>query len=88
MNRYGTQAMEHWKKHLSERYSQIEDPDKHFSNLGEEIEEEIESLSLEIAGDDPPNENYLAKLGRLNEARLSAESAILREKLPSPELED
>jgi len=88
MNRYGTQAMEHWKTHLSERYSQIEDPDKYFSNLGEEIEEEIENLSLDITGDDPPNENYLTKLGRLNEARLTAETTVLRQRLPSPDLED
>ncbi len=43
-------------------------------------------LALDLAGDDPPAEAYLAKVGRLNMARLQAEEIVLREQiLPLPE---
>lgn len=45
MNPYGAKARNHWKKWLPKRYSQIEDPETFFSNLGEEIEGQVEELS-------------------------------------------
>ena len=35
-------------------------------------------LSLALAGNDPPGEGYLEKIGRLNMARFNAESDLLR----------
>ena len=78
-NQYGTRAKQHWQKHLPERFRQLEDPDSFFSTLGEEIAERVQTLAEELAGDDPPGESYLDKLGRLNMARRDAESEILRE---------
>jgi hypothetical protein len=43
---------------------------------------EIITLSLALAGDDPGNEGYLEKVGRLNMARLKAEEQVMREMLP------
>jgi hypothetical protein len=79
MNQYGTRAKQHWQKFLPERFSQLEDPDSFFSALGEQIDERVQELSLAMAGDDPPGEDYLAKLGRLNMTRLNAESQALQE---------
>jgi hypothetical protein len=79
MNQYGLKAQEHWKRWLPKRYSQLGDPDSYFSNLGEEIQQRIEELSEALAGQDPPNEDFMITLGRLNMARQTAESQVLRE---------
>lgn len=79
MNQYGTTAQKHWQRWLPNRYNQIEDPDSFFSALGKEIANAISDLQLELAGDDPGGETYLEKLGRLNSARLDAESTVMRE---------
>jgi hypothetical protein len=79
MNRYGATAKKHWERWLPSRYSQLEDPTEYFSNLGEEISDRVAELSDALAGDDPPGEQYLEKLGRLNMARFNAEAQVLRE---------
>ncbi|NIL64879.1 hypothetical protein HCB39_28075 [Salinispora arenicola] len=76
--------MSHWRSHLPNRYRQIEDPDEFFTELGEQIAQQIEDLSRTLAGPDPVQETYLRKVGRLNNARLSAEGQVLREMLPDP----
>jgi hypothetical protein len=79
MNQYGRRASDHWKRWLPERYSQLPDPETFFGQLGEEITERVRALSDALAGDDPPGEAYLGKLGRLNMTRLAAEGQALRE---------
>jgi len=85
MNRYGIRAQEYWQTHLPKQYATIEDPDKHFTALGEQMAREINSLSLSLAGDDPAGEGYLQKVGRLRMARLQAEEQVMRETLPPSE---
>jgi hypothetical protein len=84
MNQYGALAERHWRQWLPNRCRTIADPHSFFSTLGEEVAQEIEDLSLQLAGDDPPGEDYLAKLGRLNMARLRAEETVLRERVLLP----
>ena len=79
MNRFGRIASDHWKKWLPKRYAALPDPEKFFSDLGEEIEEAVQEMALNLAGNDPPGEGYMQKLGRLNMARFNAESDLLRE---------
>jgi len=79
MNKYGAQAKSHWQKWLPKRYAKITDPDAFFRSLGEEIEIEVDELSRNLAGEDPPGEGFLDKLGRLNMARQQAEERVLRE---------
>jgi hypothetical protein len=86
MNHYGAMAQRHWERWLPERYATIQDPDSFFSMLGEEVARQIADLALDLAGDDPPGEDYSVKVGRLNMARLQAEEIVLREQvLLSPE---
>lgn len=80
MNKYGAQAQKHWQTYLPRRYSQLEDPGAFFTQLGEEIEEEVDAMQMAIAGTDPKGELYLQKVGRLNEARMSAESQVMQER--------
>ena len=77
MNRYGLMAQKHWARWLPSRYAQIEDPDSFFSDLGRLTAERIDSLALDLAGDDRPGEGYLGKAGRLGQARHQAEEIVL-----------
>jgi hypothetical protein len=84
MNHYGATAQRHWARWLPERFAAIQDPDSFFSTLGEEVAQQIADLALELAGDDPPGEDYLVKVGRLNMARLQAEEIVLRDQVLLP----
>ena len=77
MNRYGLMAQKHWARWLPARYAQIEDPDSFFSDLGRLTADRIDSLALDLAGDDQPGEGYLGKAGRLGQARHQAEEIVL-----------
>ncbi|MGH3219215.1 MAG: hypothetical protein ACRDPY_10985 [Streptosporangiaceae bacterium] len=81
MNHYGTMAQRHWERWLPQRYATIQDPASFFSTLGEETAQQIADLALDLAGDDPPGEEYLVKVGRLNMARLQAEEIVLPERI-------
>jgi hypothetical protein len=88
VNTYGATARRHWETALPDRCRQIQDPETYFSELGEEIASRIEQQARVIAGDDPTGELYLAKVGRLNEARMAATQQVLAEMLPDPEQVD
>ena len=79
MQKYAAIARDHWKRWLPKRFSEIENPETFFSELGEEIEQRVDELSQALAGSDPPGEQYLQKVGRLQMARANAESQALRE---------
>ncbi len=81
MNHYGTMAQRHWQRWLPTRCATIQDPDSFFSTLGEEVAQRIGDLSLDLAGEDPPGEGYLEKVGRLNMAQLQAEEIVLKEQV-------
>ena len=88
MNRYGLMAQRHWEQWLPQRYATISEPDSYFSTLGQEVAQRIEDLTVELAGDDRPGEEYLAKAGRLTAARSRAEEIVLPERVllaPEPE---
>jgi len=81
MNHYAVMAQEHWARWLPSRYAAISDPGSFFSELGTRAEQRIDSLAAELAGDDLPGEGYLAKAGRLGEARHRAEQIVLSEEI-------
>jgi hypothetical protein len=81
-------AQRHWAQWLPQRYATISEPDSYFSTLGQEVETQIEELTLDLAGDDQPGEEYLAKAGRLTAARSQAEEIVLPERVlltPEPQ---
>lgn len=84
MNEYATRAAEHWRTFLPNRYRQISNPDQYFQRLGQEVETEIAELTEALAGDDPPGEDYLGKVGRLTAARQQAEEKVLAERVLLP----
>ena len=97
MNHYGDQAMKHWRTHLPTRFAQITDPETFFTDLGDRVQTEVEELTLQRTGDDPPltpgePASMLEKAARITAAKRMAEEQVLAELvlLPSevdPELE-
>ncbi|RIJ77941.1 TnpV protein [Nakamurella silvestris] len=91
MNKYGRLAHDHWEKFLPTRFAEIPAPSREefFSTLGQQVQDQVSTLSEALERADSPNPEYLAEVGRLNMAKLMAEEKILAELvyLP-PEIED
>jgi len=88
MNHYGEIAQHHWAKWLPHQNAAIEDPDSFFSDLGNRASDKIAELAGQFAGDSPPGEEYLDRVGRLGQARRQAEEIVLAEMIllePEPE---
>jgi hypothetical protein len=79
MNQYGHQAMQHWQQWLPKKYAELENPKEFFSKLGEQVLEEIDALTTVLAGKEPPGEEFLAKVQRLQMAKFSATAQVVRE---------
>lgn len=87
MNRLATMAAEHWATHRPDELAKIPEQARqaHFQELADEAQAEVETLAESLAGPDPTGEPYLAKVGRLREARAAAEAQVIREMiLPGP----
>lgn len=79
MNKYAAHARMHWSQVAPNRFRTIEDPEKFFSQLGEQVLSRVDELTVSLAGPDPEDEDYLAKVGRLKAAQLQAEEIALSE---------
>lgn len=78
MNEHGRHAMEIMQKHDPQTYAQIEDPETHFSTLGEEIQEQIWDLGEQLM----PNrgeESPLKYIGLVNMAKFRAREQVYQE---------
>lgn len=78
MNRYGKLAWERMRAFQPEVLAGIEDPDSYFSSLGEDLDRQISELAEQIVGPTRRGETYQERLGRLREARITAESEVMR----------
>ena len=90
MNNYGRQAQQHWTRVAPGRVRELEDAEAFFTDLGEQVEQQIANMWPAIAGPDVPGESVLEKTGRLNAARRQAEEIALSELvwLPQEEIDD
>jgi hypothetical protein len=79
MNHYGSMAQRHWARWLPGRYAMIGNPGSFFSDLGNQASDRIAELADRFAGDQPPGEEYLDRVGRLGQARRQAEEIVLHE---------
>lgn len=86
MNKYGKFAQDTWKTLAPTQYALIPNPEAWFTKLGEEAENSVEELTVQIAGPDPAGETYLEKVGRLNAAQMQAEE-IVRAEMLTPQSE-
>lgn len=78
MNPYRARMRDHYAKHRATELAEISDPEGFFEALGLQIETEIDALADQIAGPSDPAQGYLERMGRLTEARSTAESEVLR----------
>jgi hypothetical protein len=78
-NRYESLAREHMERYLPSRYAQINDPDRYFSDLDDQIADRIRELVPTLAGEAPAGEGWLETVGRMNMARLAATEAVYAE---------
>lgn len=76
MNQYGLQAKEWWQKNAPRRYETLEDPEQYFEDLGEQVAEQVSSLSLQLQGKDEPNETTMEKAARLAASQRQAEEIV------------
>lgn len=79
MNHYGALAKEHWKSYRPTRYQQLEDPERFFSDLGDQIADQVQTLSLELTSNQRAELNQLPdlqRIGRLNAIRKQAEEVV------------
>jgi hypothetical protein len=88
LNYYGELARRQWEGCLLDVYQQIRDPGAFFAVLGEVIAQRIDELAGHLAGNDPSDESYLAKVARLTAARDHAKGRVLSEYLLLPPDED
>lgn len=87
MNKYGRLAQTHWSRWLPTRYAQIPDPESFFTDLGEQIQEQVIEVADAMSSQQAPEQQYLARVGQLNMARLAAEEQVMAEMAYlSPEL--
>ncbi|MFJ4761668.1 TnpV protein [Kocuria marina] len=83
MNTYGKTAQQNWMTLAPSAYQQIENPEQHFTMLGQDAMAQVQQLQTQIAGPDPMDEGYLQKVGRLQAAKNQAEE-VVRENLLTP----
>lgn len=79
MNANGARMRDHYAKHRATELAAISNPEEFFEQLGERISQEIQTMADRIAGPSNPDEGYVERLGRLTEAKATAESEVLRE---------
>jgi hypothetical protein len=85
VNRYGAEALRHWRAYLPASYGRLKNPEEFFTKLGEQADAEIEDRYLEYAGPDVPGESAEDKQARLTQAMNRAAEKVFAELVtPSP----
>jgi len=77
MNFYGRRAMKHWRSVAPRRVAAMEDPIWFFTDLGEQVQTQVNDLACLLAGPDRRRETYSQKVARLREATRTAEEVVM-----------
>ena len=79
MNQYGAIAQQHWKRWRPASYAANRTPPGYFTDLGEQAAGEIARLwaQMRAQAGNPPGEDYLARVARLNVICKQAEDIVL-----------
>jgi hypothetical protein len=62
-------------------YAEIEDPERFFAEVGEELARQLDEFADEVVGQARPGEKCLEQVARLFRARAQATEIVLRERL-------
>lgn len=77
MNRYGMIAQRHWRTFAPTRVAALPDPTVFFTELGLQVQAQVNELAARLAGTDCPAETYWEKVARLQTARTTAEEVVM-----------
>ena len=87
MNKYGAQAMAHWKTHAPQRFQNLDDPTRFFTDLGQEAQGQISELARQIettpasvlAQTASSEQTYLQDVARRMTALRIAEEVVMQQ---------
>jgi hypothetical protein len=81
MNHFGAQALQHWQTYRPTELATIEDPTRYFTDLGNQIEQEIDHRATQAEHREKVHEinDDLTRMGRLGAIRQAATEAVMRE---------
>lgn len=79
MNHYGVIAQRHWERYAPSPVAGLPDPTRFFTELGLEVQAQVDALTATLAGLDCAEETYLEKVARLQSARRTAEEIVMAE---------
>jgi hypothetical protein len=79
MNRYGVIAQRHWESYAPSRTAALGDPTWFFTDLGLQVQAQVDTLTTTLAGVDSSQETFLEKVARLQSARRTAEEIVMAE---------
>jgi hypothetical protein len=79
MNHYGARARDYVRDFQPARYALIEDPQRHFAELGSEIEEQVIATRAAITRPPRDDSDLMTRMGDLNMALLMAEERVMAE---------
>lgn len=88
MNHYGKLAMRHWEQHAPSRVQAMTNSEAFSTDLGVQVETQVVELTQSLEGTPAEGESYQQAVGRLTNARMRAEEAVLAELvwIETPEL--
>lgn len=86
-DRLAALVQQHYEKFLPQALAAIPAGKRaaFFADLADQMNQQIGDLEDDLAGEPAPGETFQQTLGRLTEARQTAESQVIREMLPDPE---
>ncbi len=73
---YASRARSYYRDFLPGRYQQIPNPEHFFSDLGQRIEDQVQTAERQLAGPDSPDEGFLAKVDQLPVGGVEVEVAV------------
>jgi hypothetical protein len=79
MNHYGVIAQRHWERYAPSPVAGLPDPTAFFTELGLEVQAQVDALMATLAGVDSSQETFLEKVARLQTARRTAEEIVMAE---------
>lgn len=88
MNEYGRLAMSHWEKFLPGRFSQLEDPRGFFTDLGEQVAQQVVETTIQLEAAESFDPDYLTQVGQRNALQAQARELVLADLVFLPSEED
>lgn len=84
MNSYGLTAMQVWQRHAPARVAAMSDPTSYFTDLGEQIAQEVSEIATALETDLPTTLTYLERVGQTATIQKQAEEAVMADLVYGP----